>query len=127
MPENLPSPLHQETVPASFDIPVDSALCTDLLGPQLLSRRVSTNTTTALKTSRLVGLYFSAHWCPPCRQFTPMLIELYSHLKEENPMHGLEIVFVSSDRDRPSFNGYYASMPWLSVPFQTREQELKMR
>ena len=22
---------------------------------------------------KTLGLYFSAHWCPPCRQFTPML------------------------------------------------------
>ena len=21
---------------------------------------------------KTVGIYFSAHWCPPCKQFTPM-------------------------------------------------------
>ena len=25
----------------------------------------------------LVLYYFSAHWCPPCRQFTPMLKDFY--------------------------------------------------
>ena len=23
---------------------------------------------------KLVGIYFSAHWCPPCRAFTPRLV-----------------------------------------------------
>ncbi|CAF5017255.1 unnamed protein product [Rotaria sp. Silwood1] len=22
---------------------------------------------------KIIGLYFSAHWCPPCRNFTPIL------------------------------------------------------
>jgi len=47
-----------------------------------------------------------------------MLAELYSHLKEEYPTHGLEIVFVSSDRDLPSFEDYFRSMPWMAVPMQ---------
>ena len=119
----------QETNPMSgFDVPVDASLFSDLLGSQILSGKNMVSTGTALKSSRLVGLYFSAHWCPPCRRFKPMLIEMYNHLKEERPAHGLEIVYVSSDRDPYSFdNQSYGSMPWLAVPFQTKEQELKMR
>lgn len=33
----------------------------------------------------------------------------------------LEIVFVSSDRDVKSFDEYYHSMPWMSVPFVERD------
>ncbi|KAH9319325.1 hypothetical protein KI387_021094 [Taxus chinensis] len=37
--------------------------------------------------SELVGktvrLYFSAHWCPPCKGFTPQLIKFYSDLKNQ--------------------------------------------
>ncbi|GMS91280.1 hypothetical protein PENTCL1PPCAC_13455, partial [Pristionchus entomophagus] len=29
-------------------------------------------------------LYFSAHWCPPCRTFTPLLKKFYEELKKEN-------------------------------------------
>ena len=31
----------------------------------------------ALAGKDLVLYYFSAHWCPPCRQFTPMLKDWY--------------------------------------------------
>src|SRR3569623_1071858 len=49
-----------------------------------------------------------------------MLAELYLHLKEIFPTHRLEIVFVSSDRDVPSFNSYYATMPWMALPIETQ-------
>jgi nucleoredoxin len=63
------------------------------------------------------ALYFSAHWCPPCRGFTPKLAEWYNAgLKDK-----MEIIFVSSDRDEASFSEYFAEMPWLSLPFENRE------
>lgn len=46
-----------------------------------------------------------------------MLCEMYLHLKTAFPSHGLEIVFVSSDRDASSFQDYFSSMPWLAVSF----------
>ena len=42
---------------------------------------------------------------------------MYTSLKEAYPSHGLEIVFVSSDRDEDSFNRYFNTMPWLAVPY----------
>ena len=29
----------------------------------------------SLSKKKLIGLYFSAHWCPPCRAFTPELVK----------------------------------------------------
>jgi hypothetical protein len=46
-----------------------------------------------------------------------MLAEMYDHLSDARPTHGLEIVFVSSDRDESSFSNYYQSMPWRAIPF----------
>jgi len=64
-------------------------------------------------SAKYIGLYFSAHWCPPCRGFTPDLVKAYTeHLKSK----GLEIIFVSSDRDQAAFREYYATMPWLAIP-----------
>lgn len=83
-----------------------------LLGSSLL-KGGETVPTAALK-GKVVGIYFSAHWCGPCRQFTPLLTKFYNeHAKSKN----FEIVFASSDRDERSFQEYYGTMPWLSLPF----------
>merc|ERR1712061_422912 len=65
-----------------------------------------------------IGLYFSAHWCPPCRGFTPKLAEWYT---KDLQKKGLEIVFVSSDRDEKAFNEYYAEQPWTALPYTSRD------
>lgn len=66
-----------------------------------------------------VALYFSASWCPPCRLFTPKLLQTYQELHElqQDDKSHLEVVFVSRDRDEESFDAYFAKMPWLAVPF----------
>ena len=66
-------------------------------------------------SNKVVAVYFSAHWCPPCRAFTPMLLNFYDNLKEMGT--SLEIIFVSSDNDKNSFDEYYGTMHWLAVPF----------
>jgi len=64
---------------------------------------------------KTVALYFSAHWCPPCRSFTPKLIQVYTELKERGEV--FEVVFISSDEHQDAFEDYYSSMPWLALPF----------
>ena len=54
-----------------------------------------------------------------CRAFTPVLSEMYETLKDSFPAQGIEIVFVSSDRAVNEFRQYYASMPWLAIPFES--------
>lgn len=72
---------------------------------------------------KTIGLYFSAHWCRPCVNFTPRLISIYQKIKEQMLVDGdqdgedFEIVFVSSDRDQASFDSYFDTMPWLALPF----------
>ena len=31
----------------------------------------------ALTNKKIVAFYFSAHWCPPCKAFTPILKKFY--------------------------------------------------
>ena len=58
---------------------------------------------------------FSHFQCPPCRTFTPKLIETYNKLVgSEKPF---EIVFVSSDRSEDGYTDYFKDMPWLALPY----------
>lgn len=66
----------------------------------------------------VVGLYFSAHWCPPCRGFTPKLAECYNELKADG--RKFEVVFISSDQNEDAFKEYFQSMPWLALPYSER-------
>ena len=50
-----------------------------LAGQQLLRRDESVVCADlALQETKILAYYFSAHWCPPCRLFTPLLAEFYS-------------------------------------------------
>ncbi|GHP10823.1 nucleoredoxin [Pycnococcus provasolii] len=75
--------------------------------------------TASALAGKTVGLYFSAHWCPPCRQFTPVLSSIYSQLVEIGKP--FEIVFISSDKSEEQYNEYLAEMPWLAVPYAARD------
>lgn len=73
---------------------------------------------------KFVALYFSAQWCPPCRMFTPKLVEWYKEFKPAHP--DFELVFVSADRDEAAMQQYMAEdgMPWPAASFDQRENEI---
>lgn len=64
---------------------------------------------------KAVGIYFSAHWCGPCRAFTPELVKY-----RDAHTNAFEVVFVSSDKDAEAKAGYMkeAGMKWLTLPFR---------
>mmetsp|Transcript_10158 Transcript_10158/g.9849 ORF Transcript_10158/g.9849 Transcript_10158/m.9849 type:complete len:151 (+) Transcript_10158:81-533(+) len=93
-----------------------SAWATTSFGEQLMTKTGLQNTSDVLKGKKYVGIYFSAHWCPPCRAFTPALSEIYTQMKQDDE-NCLEIVFASSDSDQDSFDTYYGDMPWVAIPF----------
>ncbi len=94
----------------------------DLLGNTVINgsgEDVATN-----QLGEYVGLYFSAHWCPPCRGFTPKLVEFYNGFKQSDTGKTFDVVFVSSDRDENSFQEYFREMPWLALPFSDRDRKV---
>ena len=72
---------------------------------------------------KVVGIYFSAHWCPPCRAFTPQLAAKYRELVGAGK--DFDIVFVSSDKSEQEMKDYFGQMPWKALPFSSsKKQEL---
>ncbi|CAD6198264.1 unnamed protein product [Caenorhabditis auriculariae] len=63
---------------------------------------------------KVIALYFSAHWCPPCRQFTPILKDFYGDVEDD-----VEVVFVSLDRSEDDLKSYMKEChgDWYHIPF----------
>jgi nucleoredoxin len=70
-----------------------------------------------LEKKKLIALYFSAHWCAPCRKFTPELVDYYNRVATQHPE--FEIVFVSFDKSQFAMETYMreANMPWPAIDF----------
>ncbi len=60
-------------------------------------------------------VFFSASWCPHCRDFTPYLRDFYTKHQDRS----FEVLLVPRDRREEEMQGYYRgfSMPWPAVPF----------
>mmetsp|Transcript_21364 Transcript_21364/g.21699 ORF Transcript_21364/g.21699 Transcript_21364/m.21699 type:complete len:145 (-) Transcript_21364:161-595(-) len=57
----------------------------------------------------LVGIYFLAHWCSPCRGFTSKLKEFYNNIISQGTL--LPILFESTGQDEDIFASYFAEIP----------------
>ena len=69
------------------------------------------------KNPQFTAIYYSAHWCPPCRAFTPKLVDWYKDFKAKHA--NFELVFASSDKDETAMLDYMkeTNMPWPAVKF----------
>ena len=72
-------------------------------------------------TPKFTAIYYSAHWCPPCRLFTPKLVEWYN---EFQPKHkDFQLIFASSDKDEKAMLEYMSEtkMPWPAIRFSQKK------
>lgn len=77
-----------------------------------------------LRSKAAIGVFFSGHWCPPSREFTPDLIDAYDHWARQK---GFEILFCSSDQTEEEFHDYLGEMPWKArVSTNSDDFKLKM-
>lgn len=83
-----------------------------------------------VQAGEVVLFYFSAHWCPPCKQFTPMLANIHRTVSGEfggkadsrytaTPPQPLHVIFVSSDKSDAEMKAYMAESHgnWSYVSF----------
>ncbi|MES2310480.1 MAG: thioredoxin-like domain-containing protein [Verrucomicrobiota bacterium] len=80
----------------------------------------------ALASTQYFVFYYSAHWCPPCRAFTPKFVDFYNKQKPLHPQ--FEVVFVSSDRSEADMKEYMSitKMPWTALQFSQIESKKKI-
>ena len=91
----------------------------DLLGKSFLKKGATVDKLETgeplFSQAKVVCVYFSAKWCPPCRIFSPILIEFYNDVNAE--IEQLEIIAVSKDKSDKDFGEHTKDMPWLIVPY----------
>ena len=98
---------------------MDNHIIHESLGNEMVSDK--TGTQQYLSKYDNVLLYFSAHWCPPCREFTPRLKTFYEKL----PKGSVKIVFVSWDKSNQEFLSYFQQEHgnWLAVNFDSSHRQ----
>lgn len=112
--ESPPGDRIEETEPET-----ESSLL-EATGPELATAKGKNVSSRFLEDKDYVLLYFSAEWCPPCRQFTPLLVDFYrKHAEKGN----LEVVFFSLDRSSEEMYEYMQvyEMEWPAVPYERRQ------
>lgn len=86
----------------------------DFFGPQVYDQNGDSTQSETL-SAKIYGIYFSAHWCPPCRKFSPVLVDAYNEIKKNGGE--FEIIFVSGDHSEEAQFNYMTelNMPWYTV------------
>jgi nucleoredoxin len=69
----------------------------------------------------VVGIYFSADWCTPCVQFTPLLMNLHASHRAKNTAATtatppFKVILISQCWDAAATEHYFSAMPWTAMP-----------
>ena len=77
----------------------------------------------SIGTKDYYAIYYSAHWCPPCRKFTPKLVDFYNEAIGHHD--NIEVIFVSSDQNEDKMEAYMkkAGMRWLALDFDKKDNK----
>jgi len=99
--------------------PTSASIASLVKGTLVTSRNgvLRTHLDDEFQKKKLIGLYFSASWCGPCRKFTPKLVAYYNSIAPAHPE--FEILFVSADKNPTAMESYMRDfqMPWPALSF----------
>jgi len=92
-----------------------------LFGSTLVTLNKEKKLTTSVLGGKIIGIYFSASWCGPCLQFSPLLVKFHEDLKKDNK--NFEVVLVTSDQTETKMYEYmeHDQMKWFAIPFGSPE------
>lgn len=78
---------------------------------------------TQLEAKKYFAFYYSAHWCGPCKRFTPELVEFYHQMTQDHPE--VEVVFISRDHSAADMGNYMreTGMPWPALRYERTGSE----
>ncbi|MSU69740.1 MAG: redoxin domain-containing protein [Opitutaceae bacterium] len=67
---------------------------------------------------KFYAIYFSASWCPPCREFTPGFVDAYGKIRALYPE--LEVVLVNHDHSQADMLAYMRNdqMKWPALRWE---------
>ena len=93
----------------------------------LLDRKGNKVDNEVLNRADKIALYFSGHFCAPCRSFTPMLKEFYEEVNEDEKK--LEIIFVSLDKSKAAQEEYHSvdQGNWPRIAFEDEAARLELK
>lgn len=96
-------------------------------GLQVVDKGGQAFDTKQLGPSDVIAFYFSAHWCPPCRHFTPLLKKFVETLESQGEKT-LKVIFVSSDKTEAEMWEYMFKDHgnWLALAYSDREGKSRL-
>jgi nucleoredoxin len=65
-----------------------------------------------MASSKVMGLFYAASWCPDCIGVTPVVDEVYKADKTDS----LSVVYISSDKTQDQMSSYVPT-GWAVIPF----------
>lgn len=82
--------------------------------------------TERVANAKYYAIYFSAHWCPPCRRFTPKLVKFYRSMTRK--YDDFDIIFVSYDKTEEAMANYMeeTDMRWPAIEFSQAKKIRKI-
>ena len=94
----------------------------EYLGNALIAENgVTTTPTSNLDQIPILGLLFSAKWCPTCKIFNKKLTKIYESVNRESRL--FEIVQISSDLALEEYQSELKTVPWLGVKFDVARSD----